>query len=321
MEKQLRRWFAAVMAVCLLLLSGCSVWQTLPAALSPGESYVTEKGLYVGPRTAFWIPKDDNGKRYTVGQDTFEWHSHEGADREVHRIENVHWEWQAFPYTDETWNALFDEMPKEDMLFDDTPVKSLCSQYDVLWYQPLAEHCFLLEVDGTLWVVHLAPYGTKDSLWRIGSIHTLVPEQPVVSTGKGMGVVNPLSESDLAALAQETGVVLELPEETFQQLHVTRINTEPVLYSLEFVGEDGEAYTFRLTCSDAQEDISGMYYKWSEEWPCEEACTVRLNGSGQGVCLWQADGKTFSLAMKENAAGEKLEAMYHRLCAAMTNDA
>ena len=149
----------------------------------------------------------------------------------------------------------------------------------------------------------------------------LVPEQPVASTDGNMGVVNPLSKSDLAALAQETGLVLELPEETFQQLSVTCINVEPVLYSLDFVCEDGDAYTFRLTCSDAQTDISGMYYEWNEEWPCEEACAIRLNGSGQGVCLWQADGKTFSLAMKENAAGEKLEAMYHRLCAVMENDA
>ena len=188
MRKQLWHRLAAAVAVCLLLFTGCSLRQTPAAALAPGESYVTEKGLYVGPLSAFWIPQDDNGKRYITETDAFLWLSRKGTAEGVHRIENVHWGWQEFPYTDESWNALFEQVPKEDLLFDDTPVKSLCSQYDTVRYQPLAEHCFLLEVDGVLWVVHLLPFGPEETPWRVQSIHTLAPEQSAVQTGGDWGM-------------------------------------------------------------------------------------------------------------------------------------
>ena len=69
------------------------------------------------------------------------------------------------------------------MLYDDTPVKSLFTQYDTVRYQPLAEHCFLLEVDGVLWVVSLLPVGSEEAPWRVHSIYTLVPEQSSAAAG------------------------------------------------------------------------------------------------------------------------------------------
>ena len=69
------------------------------------------------------------------------------------------------------------------MLYDDTPVKSLCTQYDTVRYQPLAEHCFLLEVDGVLWMVSLLPVGSEEAPWRVHSIYTLVPEQSSAAAG------------------------------------------------------------------------------------------------------------------------------------------
>jgi hypothetical protein len=120
----------------------------------------------------------------------------------------------------------------------------------------------------------------------------------------GMG--NPLTESTLEELAEETGYTLTLPEEMFQNLSVTRIAGEPALYSVEFLyNEDGNCYTFRLQKDPAAGDISGMYYAWTEQ-DVTESHKLYWAEDEQGICLWQDEHAAFSIAMTENAASDAL---------------
>ena len=112
-------------------------------------------------------------------------------------------------------------------------------------------------------------------------------------------LANPVSSSSLQAMEEETGC----PGESFRQLQdlsVRRYNVEPVLYELEFTGEDGLQYTLRLTKSTQQPDISGMYFNWTETVEAEDY-SLYLDGQGHGICLWQRGEYAFSLALEEEA--------------------
>lgn len=132
----------------------------------------------------------------------------------------------------------------------------------------------------------------------------------MLAMGDGFtGMVNPLTESSLAELAEETGYTLTLPEDTFQNLSVIRIAGEPALYSLTFLyNGDGNWYTFRLQRDPTAGDISGMYYDWTERDTTEDyelCCTEE----GQGIILWQDEQAAFSIAMEEHASREALLSM------------
>ena len=133
----------------------------------------------------------------------------------------------------------------------------------------------------------------------------------------GMG--NPLTESTLEELAEETGYTLTLPEETFQNLSVTRIAGEPALYSVEFLyNEDGNCYTFRLQRDPAAGDISGMYYDWTDREVTEDY-ELYCNKEGQGVILWQDTQAAFSIAMEEHVSRHGLLEMRDILLPALTS--
>ena len=133
----------------------------------------------------------------------------------------------------------------------------------------------------------------------------------------GMG--NPLAESDLAGLEEETGYVLDLPEEEFLDLTVTRINGESPLFSLDFVWSgDGKAYTFRLLCPQEEledADISGMYYDWTatnDTWKVQHCDALNMSYISETeddvmVTLWYdaAPGLMYSLS----AAGNDLNGL------------
>jgi hypothetical protein len=129
----------------------------------------------------------------------------------------------------------------------------------------------------------------------------------MLAMGDGFtGMVNPLTESSLAELAEETGYTLTLPEDTFQNLSVIRIAGEPALYSLTFLyNGDGNWYTFRLQRDPTAGDISGMYYAWTEQEVTESHKLYWIEDE-QGICLWQDEHAAFSIAMTENAASDAL---------------
>ena len=142
-----------------------------------------------------------------------------------------------------------------------------------------------------------------------------VPEPTEEPVGGMMGVPNPLSASSLEELEKELGCVLALPSDTFSELSVTRINVDPVLYSLDFVYE-GTPYQFRLQKGSEMTDISGMYFQWAERYVSEDpACEIAFNEGSEGICLWQKNGMNFSLGMDTDADRGTLASMYEVLSA------
>lgn len=140
----------------------------------------------------------------------------------------------------------------------------------------------------------------------------------MLAMGDGFtGAENPLTESSLVGLAEETGCMLTLPKETFQNLSVLRISGEPVFYSLVFLyNGDGNWYTFRLTQDAFVSDISGMYYGWTGQ-EVTENYELYWNEEGQAICLWQDESFSFSLAMEENASQAALVQMREHMVQAM----
>ena len=122
-----------------------------------------------------------------------------------------------------------------------------------------------------------------------------------------VGVVNPISVSSLETLEAELGI----PADRFTALPepaVRRYNVEPVLFELEFVWEEVSC-TLRLSPGEGQGDISGMYFSWTEEAE-GEGYRISLDGGGHGICLWEAEGFTCSLALEEGASLELLTQLY-----------
>ena len=122
-----------------------------------------------------------------------------------------------------------------------------------------------------------------------------------------VGVVNPISVSSLEAMEAELGI----PADRFTALPepaVRRYNVEPVLFELEFVWEEVSC-TLRLSPGEGQGDISGMYFSWTEEAE-GEGYRISLDGEGHGICLWEGEGFTWSLALEEGASLELLTQLY-----------
>ena len=139
----------------------------------------------------------------------------------------------------------------------------------------------------------------------VSSVNSMLP----VDTGMSFG--NPQSDSSLEELKAETGFDLNLPDDQFQNLTVTRIEGDPALYELDFVwGEDGRAYTFRLQMDPENPDISGMYYEWivseTHEDPDFESY---LSVDGQGICLWWDEFAAYCVTMTESADMDSLTNM------------
>lgn len=129
--------------------------------------------------------------------------------------------------------------------------------------------------------------------------------------------VNPISESTLEELAAELGCTLLLDKVELSAPQVLRYNTEPVLYQLSFLAADGCSYTLRLQKNAPEADISGMHYTWTQSAEyTDPACSILLNGEGQGICLWQAGDIRFSLAVQENAEERALRSLQKTLYAA-----
>ena len=94
------------------------------------------------------------------------------------------------------------------------------------------------------------------------------------------------------------------------------IDGEKILYGIRLRDADCLEYDFRMIHGRGDADISGMYYDWTQELKYPEnkpECTVYLNETGQGICLWKDRSYRYSLAMKEGASLVKLVWMRKRI--------
>ena len=109
-----------------------------------------------------------------------------------------------------------------------------------------------------------------------------------------------------------TGLAISLPEGEFSKSAYCFIDTEPVLYQLTFQYQDGLKYTFRVTNGIPEEDISGLYYSWTEL-KVTNAGLYKLSDEGTGYIEWQDKAHLYLLIMTEGATGERLRYMAERL--------
>ena len=151
----------------------------------PGTTYVPYQCIYMNPLSSYAAMGGDSGCKYILGGDYFVTiHRDNGsiisitpnAEQEVldngtgeqkSMIEVSDWDWKEFPYSDEEWEALF--WPEGIFVIEDIREK-----YDNILYIRLSSEMFLMNVDGSVWLVTVSndpKVGTY--IWNI---YSLVPE-------------------------------------------------------------------------------------------------------------------------------------------------
>ena len=265
--------------------------------VAPGTALVSWQCLFMNPLSSTLSLYGDSGCRYVVGEDYFAVIDRStGAEQ---RIDVPDWSWQAFPYTDEEWAALF---PLG--MGGDVPISQ---RYEEMLYQPLTTGQFLLRMDGELWLVDLGSdpqMGTY--LW---SIFSLVPE---AAMGSAQWEYAPLFSSrlpvfrfsfdlgyDQLSAACAEGTLVDF-NGTGESGHDTVISAGTDLYWSPADGDDPPADAAQIHFSTDRDGTGwgGTLYLTSE--PSEDGAMVyTATLVGTGVHLSQnpdGEGAVISLA-------------------------
>ena len=132
-----------------------------PAPAPAEGSYLSAQCIYMSPYSSY-SDTSDSGYHYKIADWTLRI-THR-ASGEVTAISPGEWGWQEFPWTEEEWSALFLA----------APIRSApdISGYAEKLYLPLSDEYFLLQLDGTIWIVKVSP--KRESVW---SIYALKPTE------------------------------------------------------------------------------------------------------------------------------------------------
>lgn len=129
-----------------------------------------------------------------------------------------------------------------------------------------------------------------------------------------VGLPTPIHESSAEEIAEQLNIKFGVPN------GVNNVRYSIIagnLAQMDFIWSDAEC-TARIEHNAESEDISGFYYNWSNETPCnvgENTATVKWQiteiGEVVGICIWQnkPSNLTYSVSMKKNADSEKLAAL------------
>ena len=129
-----------------------------------------------------------------------------------------------------------------------------------------------------------------------------------------VGLPNPIHESSAEEIAERLKVKFAVPDGA-KDVRYSIIAGN--LAQMDFIWNKAEC-TARIEQNAETKDISGFYYNWSNETPCnvgENTATVKWQiteiGEVVGICIWQnkASNLTYSVSMKKNADSEKLAAL------------
>ena len=151
----------------------------------PGTTYVPYQCIYMNPLSSYAAMGGDSGLKYILGGEYLVIVNRgngsimsiasnpegeildNGSGDSRAMVEVGDWDWKEFPYTDEEWEALF--WPEGIFVIEDIREK-----YDNILYIRLSSEMFLMNVDGSVWMVTVSndpKVGTY--IW---SIYSLVPE-------------------------------------------------------------------------------------------------------------------------------------------------
>lgn len=126
-------------------------------------------------------------------------------------------------------------------------------------------------------------------------------------------IPNPVLEVDEAGQLEKTGVALHAPEGAADELRtVIQAEGESPIAAIAFTYE-GKPYEYRCQSTasvDAPDDISGMYFDWTEETEAEvqgRAAQVRVCDEA-GCVLWLdvVPGFTYALSCTESVDAQTL---------------
>ena len=129
-----------------------------------------------------------------------------------------------------------------------------------------------------------------------------------------LGLPNPVRESSSEEISEQLNVKFAVPDGA-KDVRYSIIAGN--LAQMDFIWNKAEC-TARIEQNAETKDISGFYYNWSNETPCnvgENTATVKWQiteiGEVVGICIWQnkASNLTYSVSMKKNADSEKLAAL------------
>ena len=151
----------------------------------PGTTYVPYQCIYMNPLSSYAAMGGDSGLKYILGGEHLvivnrgngsimsiasnpegEMLDNGSGDSRA-MVEVGDWDWKEFPYTDEEWEALF--WPEGIFVIED-----IREEYDNILYIRLSSEMFLMNVDGSVWMVTVSndpKVGTY--IWNI---YSLVPE-------------------------------------------------------------------------------------------------------------------------------------------------
>ena len=129
---------------------------------------------------------------------------------------------------------------------------------------------------------------------------------------KAAGIANPMKESGVAALRKHFGCPLSLPEGAEEQKSYLIAGK---LGELRFT-LDGVRYTARMQKTSAVEDITGLYYQWTDvrdltvsSCNAPAVCYTHDGNEKVTALLWYEDGLTRSLSCEGLASPEALGAI------------
>ncbi|MBO5036333.1 MAG: hypothetical protein J6D42_04565 [Clostridia bacterium] len=130
-----------------------------------GTSYVSWRELYMTPISSFMALGGDSGARYIIGDDSFSICSKTSDN--IQTFDNINYEWQKFPWTEEEWNEMFIYNVPDEMK----------STNGMLW-QPLSDRYGLIEKDNTLYILTYSDMTDREN-GLVWSIYELIEESAV----------------------------------------------------------------------------------------------------------------------------------------------
>ena len=133
---------------------------------------------------------------------------------------------------------------------------------------------------------------------------------------KAAAIANPFRELSEAEFRAQCPKELNYTDMDEDSPFFYTIDGEKTLYGIRLRDADCLEYDFRMIHGRGDADISGMYYDWTQEIKYPEnrpECTVYLNDSGQGICLWKDRSYRYSLSMKDGASLVKLAWMRKKI--------
>lgn len=144
-------------------------WENAPSSFATDLTYVSYQCLYRAAASSALDPGGDSGCLYVAAPDSFTIYDRnsQGTSDDVDTAGGMavladipvdQWSWQPFPYTQAEWAALFPDGASE--------LAQLPAQAASLYYQPLNDQWFLLQVEGDPWLCEMR----DGQLWSMYSL-------------------------------------------------------------------------------------------------------------------------------------------------------